>query len=108
FSYSFNKGTMSPVNNDFSDEKVYLHPIPEIIGNLPALEELIMDFCGVVDLAFLKNAGKLRKFSAQYSGLENTAGFSHLKKLEKLSLESGKILNDLSGLAGLPLRKLDI
>lgn len=108
FSHSFNNGTMSPVNDGFSDEKVYLHPIPEVIGDLPALEELNLDFCGVVDLAFLKNARKLRKFSAQCSGIENTAGLSHLKNLEELNLESASVLKNLDGLAGLPIKTLDV
>lgn len=108
FSHSFNKGTMLPINDSWSDEKMCLDPIPDIIGNLPALEELILDCCGVVDLSFLKNAGKLRKLSVQYSGIENTTGFSHLKNLEELNLEGGVVLNDLNGLAGLPLKKLDI
>ncbi len=108
FSHSFNNGTTSPVDNLWSDEKVYLHPIPEVIGDLPALEELNMDYCGVVDLAFLKNARKLRKFSAQCSGIENTSGFSHLKNLEELNLESASVLKNLSGLAGLPIKTLDV
>lgn len=108
FSHSFNKGTMSPVSDSWSDEKVYLHPIPEIIGNLPALEELNLDCCGVVDLTFLKNAGKLRKLSVQFSGIEDTSGFSHLTNLEELKLKNAVVLEDLNELAGLPIKILDV
>ncbi len=107
FASAFNKGTMSPVNR-WSDQKVYLHPIPEEIGLLPALEDLDLSMCGLQDPGFLKNAGQLKRLRSQYSALKDCEAFTAFTALEELDLESGEVLENINGLAGLPIVRLKL
>ena len=107
FTGAFNDGTMSPVNF-WSDEKVYLRPVPAEIGRLPALQDLDLSMCGLEELAFLKNAAGIKRFRAQYSALKNCDGFAAFTALEELNLESADALDDIAGLAGLPIARLKL
>ena len=107
FHGAFNESTMSPVDR-WSDEKVYLRPIPEVIGRLPALEDLNMSWCGVTDLSFLKDNASLKRFICQYSGLQDCDGFARFKNLEVLEIEKSYGLQSIDGLASLPLEELSI
>ncbi|MCR9142473.1 MAG: leucine-rich repeat domain-containing protein [bacterium] len=105
FAHAFNKGTMSPVDR-WSEEKVYLHPLPAVIGQLPALEDLDLSMCGLVDLDFLQNARQIKRFRAQYNGLPDSKAFARFASLEYLNLENSEALKEIEGLAGLPLVEL--
>lgn len=107
FHGAFNESTMSPVDR-WSDEKIYLRPIPEVIGHLPALEDLNMSWCGVTDLDFLKDSVSLKRFICQYSGLRNCDDFARFKNLETLEIENSDGLENIDGLASLPLVELSI
>jgi len=107
FSQAFNKGTTSPVDR-WSDRPVYLHPIPEVIGKLPSLQELDLSDCGVINLTFLKPLKTLKKLRIRYSGLPNCNELSDFNRLEILNLESAEVLDDISGLAGLPIENLNL
>lgn len=107
FSNTFNGGTMNVVNK-WSEKKVYLKPIPEVIGELIQLEELNLDCCGVVELRILKKLQNLKKFYCSYSGIEDCRDFSHLSQLKILSIPKGKGLKTLDGLQGLNIEELHI
>ncbi|MDH5178392.1 MAG: hypothetical protein OEZ39_17910 [Gammaproteobacteria bacterium] len=107
FSQAFNEGTLSPVDK-YGEGKVYLKPLPEVIGRLPLLAELDLSMCGVEDIGFLKNAGQLRKLKIEYSALVDCADFAGLIALEDLDLENAEALENIDGLAGLPLRRLKL
>jgi Leucine-rich repeat (LRR) protein len=107
FNHVFNKGTMSAVSSPY-EEEIHCNPIPASIGQLPALESLELDCCGVMNLDFLREAKGLKHFSTSYSGLENCDGFSHLTKLESLIIEESEALLCIDGLKGLPLKELNL
>ncbi len=106
FSWEFNGG-ITPVDK-WSNKPIYLHPIPEVIGKLPALQALYLNHCGVVNLTFLKSPETLKKLEIKESGLANCNELSTFKSLEILSLEAAVILADIKGLAGLPIKILNL
>lgn len=104
---SLNDGNMD-VAGSFLNEKVYLKPIPEVIGKLENLEDLNLGICGVFDISPIFSLNKLKKLTLTYSALKNCEGFLHFPLLEKLILNTSYDLKNLDGLKGLPLKKLDI
>lgn len=101
-------GANMDVAGSFFNEKVYLKPIPEVIGKLKNLEDLNLAICGVFDITPILPLKKLKKLNLQYSALKNCDGFSNLKMLEELNLECSYALINLDGLTGLPLKKLSL
>lgn len=105
---SLNKGSMSVTEEDMAMRGMPLNPIPGVIGKLKSLEDLNLNRCGVFDIAPIAPLHQLKKLSIQYGALKNCDGFSALTALETLNLESNYDLRDLHGLAGLPLKDLNI
>lgn len=106
-SHALNGANMD-VAGSFKQKKLYLKPIPEVIGKLKNLEELNLAICGVFDITPITSLKKLKKLDLQYSALKNCDGFSNFTALEELNLESSYDLKDLEGLKNLPIKKLNI
>jgi len=106
-SHALNGANMD-VAGSFKQKKLYLKPIPEVIGKLKNVEELNLDICGVFDISPITSLKKLKKLDLQYSALKNCDGFSNFTALEELNLESSYDLKDLEGLKNLPIKKLNI
>ncbi|MDR7212089.1 TPR end-of-group domain-containing protein [Flavobacterium piscis] len=101
-------GASMDVSGYFKAKKIYLKPIPDVIGKLENLEDLNLGVCGVFDITPILPLKKLKKLNLQYSALKNCDGFSNFSMLEELDLETSYDLKDLEGLKGLPLKKLSI
>lgn len=104
---AFNDGIMDPID-PWTGKQAYLHPIPSVIGKLPSLESLNLDYCGVVDLEFLKDAVNLKELSIQSSGLKNCDTFSHFRHLTTLELHDSSVLKDIDGLKNMELHELNL
>lgn len=101
-------GANMDVAGSFFNEKIYLKPIPEVIGKLKNLEDLNLAICGVFDITPILPLKKLKKLNLQYSALKNCDGFSNFKTLEELNLETSYDLINVDGLNALPLKKLNL
>jgi len=105
FSFAFNPGKAFHIEK-WGEQ--YLHPIPEVIGKLPSLQNLSLNACGVVNVAFLKPLKTLKVLNIMNSGLADCNEWSHFKKLESLNLANTQTLTNIEGLAGLPIKMLDL
>ncbi|RYD69693.1 MAG: hypothetical protein EOP55_23520, partial [Sphingobacteriales bacterium] len=94
---ALNDGNME-VADIIKEEKLYLRPIPEVIGKLENLEDLDLGICGVYDLTPVFSLHKLKKLNLKYSALKNCDGFSNFPLLEELMIDTSYDLNDLNGL----------
>ncbi len=103
---SLNEGRMEITGKE--DENLYLRPIPQVIGKLENLEELNLAICGVFDISPITSLKKLKKLDVQYSALKNCDDFSNFTQLEELNLETSYDLENLDGLKGLPIKKLNL
>ncbi|PXY47010.1 leucine-rich repeat domain-containing protein [Flavobacterium hydrophilum] len=101
-------GANMDVAGSFFNEKIYLKPIPEVIGKLENLEDLNLAICGVFDITPILPLRKLKKLNLQYSALKNCNGFSNFKMLEELNLSTSYDLINIDGLNSLPLKKLNL
>jgi hypothetical protein len=101
-------GANTSVAGSFKQDKLYLKPIPEVIGLLTNLEDLNLAICGVFDITPLFPLKKLKKLNLQYSALKNCDGFSNFKMLEDLNLQTSYDLIDIEGLNALPVKKLNL
>ena len=101
-------GANMDVAGSFLDKKVYLKPIPDVIGKLNNLEDLNLGICGVFDITPILPLKKLRKLNLQYSALKDCDGFSNFTLLEELNLATSYDLENVDGLIDLPLKKLNL
>ncbi len=78
------------------------------IGNLPKLETLTLQNCGLSTISGLENARSLRQLDLSENTLRNLSPLADLTTLETLQLQHNA-LNDLSALSGLTaLNRLDV
>lgn len=92
----------------FEDSDVEVDPLPNAIGQIPHLEELILDHCKVDSLDSIARLTELRTLSLAWAQLGDIQPLAAMKRLTNLNLEHVPV-SDLSPLSALQsLEVLDI
>lgn len=90
-----------------TDTGVTAEELP-VIGNLPALQKLTLNNCGLSTIAGLENATSLTHLDLSNNTIRNITPLSALNKLQQLNM-GHNALNDLTALSGMnDLTELDV
>lgn len=104
------KGALNNTMSAYEIPQAQMHPLPAVIGTLPALEELDLSWCGIYDrdTDTLRGNQTLRSLNLHYAGITNLEFVKDLPALRQLLLANCYKIRNLKDLAGTLLEEISM